>query len=612
MCGIIATNKGTLYGNIQALKALEYRGYDSTGFVALTKDGRVITHKSKGNISKLMMTLDSPDEQELQCFMGHTRWATHGAANDVNAHPHFDPSGRYAIVMNGIVENHLELIKEYHLDPVSETDTEVLISMIALHCAADTLEEAIRKSLTKIRGALSCVILDTKTGEFYAVQRGTELKWFLFDNPDEPLDRNENGGFYAYSHGLSFGANATEGLPQEHGCYYTVHGTIVKLGDTPKGIDGLGDIVCRSDNDQTQQAPSKGDYESFMLKEIHEQSEALENLFRGRIRNDMVYLGGINEAEVRGANFIHILGCGSSLHAGRLGQMYIEELAEIKTIAEQAAEFRYRSPMIGPKDMFVTISQSGETADIIEAINYIQDVGHSINILGICNNVGSTIAEKSYHGFYTRAGIEVGVASTKTFINQVASMLMLALYLAEDAYIDNIVKDMEKLPNKISKVLNTKRIINEIRNAAEVIAKSNSCIFMGRGYNLPIAQEGALKMKELSYIHAEAYSGAELKHGPLALIDANTPTVAFWNHDQHDKVRNNIFEIQSRGGDVIIITDQSHEQFKGLQIMLPHASKYTQPIINCVAAQMLAYETAKILGNNIDQPRNLAKSVTVE
>lgn len=615
MCGIFATNRGNLYDNIQVLQSLEYRGYDSAGFVAITKTGELIVRKSKGNVSKLMMSLGRENEYGLKFFMGHTRWATHGPATTINAHPHFDPSGRYAIVMNGILENHLELIKEYSLTPVSETDTEVLISVIAAHTWPKIgLSGGIEKALQHCRGAFACIVLDTHTCEAYAIQRGTKLNWFLVENPDDPHS-DEYDGFYAYSHGVNFinTVDRTPGIPADvHGVHFNHHGTIVKLDDRCTDLDKNGDVVRRSDSEHFSGKADKGEYETFMLKEMYEQPEALERLFAGRIKGDQVYLGGIKDSSILEADFVHILACGSSLHAGRLGQMYIEELAQKKTIAEQAAEFRYRNPLLlDNKESYVLISQSGETADVIEALEYTLD-SSCLNSVGIINNVGSTLAERSYRGIYTRAGLEVGVASTKTFTNQVATLLMLAIYVANDHWCTDIVENLKKLPKKISKVLNTKRILSQIDEAAKLIAKSDSCLFIGRGHNLPIAQEGALKMKELSYIHAEAYSGAELKHGPLALIDNETPTVALWTGEQSDKIRNNIFEIQSRGGEVILITDTEHEGFKGIQIVVPSSDKYCQPMINAVATQLLAYKTAIILGHNVDQPRNLAKSVTVE
>lgn len=636
MCGIIATNRGTVHGGVLALKALEYRGYDSSGFIALTKSGKLLTHKSKGNIDKLMMSMNVADE-EVEAFIGHTRWATHGKATTENSHPHFDSSGRYAIACNGIIENFQELRDTYCQDtPLkSETDTEVFINVIAYFARQKKtdLAEAIRKALLVSRGGIAAIVLDTKGDhDFYAIQRGVELDWFCVERSDHcryDSDR-EYEGFYAYSYGLSFvNGERTPGITQQHGCHLSYHGTIVKLGDTPTNIDDAADPVRRPSYENEQ--PVLGLHKTYMEKEIHEQPECIENLLRGRIHNGKISLGGLDKSLSRHTNlpkYMTILACGSSLHAAHLGQRYMEEIGMIKTVAEQAAEFRYRNPLVMREqdEMYVLISQSGETADVIEANNYLRD-NNNWNSVGIVNNVGSTIARDTWKGIYTRAGMEIGVASTKTFTNQVITLLMLAVYMNEKQYhasnkwdddrnftwFQELPEEIAKLPKKIDKVINTKKIRQQITEAANAIAHQESCIFIGRGYNHPIAKEGALKLKELAYIHAEGYSAAELKHGPLALIDEDTPTVALWNKDdQSDKLRNNIFEIQSRGGPVVLITDDEQEHFKGTQIVVPASNKYLSPIINGVVTQILAYEVATILGKNVDQPRNLAKSVTVE
>jgi glucosamine--fructose-6-phosphate aminotransferase (isomerizing) len=636
MCGIIATNRGTVYGNVLALKALEYRGYDSSGFIAITEGGQVVTHKSKGNVDKLMMSMNVEDEP-VKVFIGHTRWATHGKATEENSHPHFDSTGRYAIVCNGIIENFEELRDEYcrNISLQSETDTEVFINVIS-HFARKrhtTLDQAIKQALIVTRGGISAIVVDTrKDNDFYAIQRGVALNWFCVEKPNKDDDdyNGEYDGFYAYSYGLCFtNGERTPGITKAHGCHISYSGTVVKLGDTPEDMDGLEDPIRRASYEH--ETPNKGDFDTFMEKEIHEQPRCIENLLRGRIHDNAISLGGLDKSLSRHNNlpdFINILGCGSSLHAAELGQRYIEEIGHIKTVSEQAAEFRYRNPLVlkENKEMYILISQSGETADVLEAHNHIKDNGNW-NSLGIVNNVGSTLANDTWKGIYTRAGIEVGVASTKTFTNQVITLLMLAVWLNEKqcrksnswdddrnlGWWQELPEEIAKLPKKVDKIINTKKIRNKIKEAAWAISKADSCIFIGRGYNYPIAKEGALKLKELAYIHAEGYSAAELKHGPLALIDEQTPTVAIWNNDdQSDKLRNNIFEIQSRGGPVVLITDKEQEHFKGIQILVPQSNKYLSPIINGVVTQILAYETALILGNNVDQPRNLAKSVTVE
>ena len=641
MCGIFATNGGSLYRNIELLKGLEYRGYDSTGFVYVTKDGYVGTEKSVGNVTKLMLSFKDPDA-EIIAFMGHTRWATHGKVNKENAHPHFDKSGRYAIVQNGIVENYLDLKKDYNLvDLKSDTDTEVLINVIASKCYKLTLPEAIAETFKEVRGANSIIVLDVENPEeFYMLERGSRLDCFCEEDEDRKRYTNDDERCIKQVY-ISSGL-----LDNPNKCKY---GFYLSFGGDNKMARICNDIKAESQSsikkslamsDDDKGIPDKGDYDTYMLKEIYEQPKAVEDLLRGRVRDNDVIFGGLSKRKWSKLNSISMLACGSSLHACKFGQMYIEDLARIRVHVEQAAEFRYRNPVINigteidPDDhtgrrinslneLYVFASQSGETADVLEALSYVGQQYSGMDELGICNCPGSTLAEKTWNGIYTRAGVEVGVASTKAYTNQVVTMLLLAKYLQcrgwEEMHSyssrreDELLTEIQQIPNMIQHVLDDKKMHKYIKSAAQRIAEKKSCMFLGRGYNCHTASEGALKMKELAYIHAEGYSAAEMKHGPLALISEDMPTVAFSSSDdQYEKTQNNLFEILCRGGKITLITDKKMDDLDVDQIIVPKCSKYISPIIFNVISQLLAYETAIILGKNVDQPRNLAKSVTVE
>ena len=615
MCGIVGYigKKQAFPIIINGLKRLEYRGYDSAGIALLCSSNQLNIYKKKGKVVNLE-NLAKEEDISGTIGIGHTRWATHGEANDVNAHPHFNSNGDLAVIHNGIIENYYSLkteLQERGYVFRSETDTEVLVHLIddILKNAKVALEEAVRLALNEVVGAYAIVVISKS-------------------NPDKLIAAKLSSPMV-----LGFGENelfiASDGSPLiEHTkkVSYLEDGEMAILH-----IDGKVEVKSIKDNkvhvpyihelQLKLEQIEKGGFEHFMMKEIHEQSQAIKNSIRGRIDSQQfwVNLGGIREYEQRfkNASKITIVACGTSWHSALIGEYLIEEFARINVEVEYASEFRYRNPIITENDVVIAISQSGETADTRAALELAKSKGALT--YGICNVVGSTISRLTDAGSYTHAGPEIGVASTKAFTTQVSILALMALDLAEikgtlsESKFNEYLTELEALPDKIEKILKADTYIQEI---AETFQHASNFLYLGRGYNFPVALEGALKLKEISYIHAEGYPAAEMKHGPIALIDENMPVVVLAPFTQHyDKVLSNIEEVRSRKGRIIAVVTEGDEAISKLseyEIQIPNTIEPFTPILSVIPLQLLAYHIAVLRGCDVDQPRNLAKSVTVE
>ncbi|MFN8267593.1 MAG: glutamine--fructose-6-phosphate transaminase (isomerizing) [Chitinophagales bacterium] len=615
MCGIVGYigKKQAFPIIINGLKRLEYRGYDSAGIALLSSTNQLNIYKKKGKVVNLE-NLAKEHDISGTIGIGHTRWATHGEANDVNAHPHFNSNGDLAVIHNGIIENYYSLkteLQERGYVFRSETDTEVLVHLIddILKNANVALEEAVRLALNEVVGAYAIVVISKS-------------------NPDKLIAAKLSSPMV-----LGFGENelfiASDGSPLiEHTkkVSYLEDGEMAILH-----IDGK--VEVKSIKDNTIHVPyihelqlkleqiEKGGFEHFMMKEIHEQPQAIKNSIRGRIDSQQfwVNLGGIREYEQRfkNASKITIVACGTSWHSALIGEYLIEEFARINVEVEYASEFRYRNPIITENDVVIAISQSGETADTRAALELAKSKGALT--YGICNVVGSSISRLTDAGSYTHAGPEIGVASTKAFTTQVSILALMALDLAEikgtlsESKFNEYLTELEALPEKIEKILKADTYIQKI---AETFQHASNFLYLGRGYNFPVALEGALKLKEISYIHAEGYPAAEMKHGPIALIDENMPVVVLAPFTQHyDKVLFNIEEVRSRKGRIIAVVTEGDEAISKLseyEIQIPNTIEPFTPILSVIPLQLLAYHIAVLRGCDVDQPRNLAKSVTVE
>ena len=612
MCGIVAyLGAAEAYPKlIKGLKRLEYRGYDSAG-VAL-HNGDLLVYKKKGKVSELEKHAEG-NPLLATMGIGHTRWATHGEPNDVNAHPHLSSNGRLALVHNGIIENYdllkTALQKEGHVFQ-SDTDTEVLVNLIQAVQDRDELplEEAVRLALTRVVGAYAIVVLDkNEPNKMVAARKASPLvlglgdKEFFLASDATPIIEHTNRVIYL---------NDEEIAVVHRDGHYDI-----------KSINNEKQTPFIHELDMKIEMLEKGGYDYFMLKEIHEQPNTLRDCMRGRINADegWIRLGGLEDyaAKISKAKRFVMIGCGTSWHAGLIGEYLFEDLARIPVEVEYASEFRYRNPVISEKDVVIAISQSGETADTLAALEIAKEKGAFL--YGVVNSVGSSIARATHAGSYIHAGPEIGVASTKAFTGQVTLLTLMALYLAHhrgtisEQYYRKLITELTLIPEKIKKVLQQDDKIKYI--AAEIKDRQNA-IYLGRGYNFPVALEGALKLKEISYIHAEGYPAAEMKHGPIALIDENMPVIVIaTNRSAYDKIVSNIQEVKARKGTVIAVVpegDDTISRIADYTIEIPETEDPLSPLLSVIPLQLLSYYTAVMRGCNVDQPRNLAKSVTVE
>ena len=611
MCGIVAyIGKQDAYPIIiKGLQRLEYRGYDSAGVALL--NGSLNVYKKAGKVSDLAAFVKDKNLSGV-VGMGHTRWATHGEPNDRNAHPHFSQSKDFAIIHNGIIENYasikVELVKQGHTFE-SDTDTEVLVHLIEeIYVKADVaLEEAVRLALGEVVGAYAIVILSKNDpNKLIAARKGSPIVVGI--GKDE---------FFVAS-------DATPSVEYTKNVAYLNDGEVAVIADGKLTVKTIGNeikIPFVQELEMKLEALEKGGYEHFMLKEIYEQPRSIADSMRGRFdsRNGTLKLGGLREFETKivNAKRIIIIACGTSWHAGMVAEYLIEDLARIPVEVEYASEFRYRNPVIYEDDVVIAISQSGETADTLAAIEMAKSKGATI--FGVCNVVGSSIPRATHAGSYTHAGPEIGVASTKAFTAQVTVLTLLALQIAHkrgsiaESRFRQILNELEAIPQKVEKALQSN---DKILAIAQEYKNARNFLYLGRGYGFPVALEGALKLKEISYIHAEGYPAAEMKHGPIALIDAEMPVVVIaTKHGSYEKVVSNIQEVRARKGKIIAIVTEGDTQVKELAdyvIEIPETDEILVPLVSVVPLQLLAYHIAVLRGCNVDQPRNLAKSVTVE
>ena len=601
---------------INGLKRLEYRGYDSAG-VMIYDGEKMQLSKTKGKVSDLEAIIDKDPKRKVgKIGMGHTRWATHGIPNDVNSHPHPSQSGNLVLVHNGIIENYdtikKELIRRGYTFK-SDTDTEVLVNLIEeVKINEDCkLGKAVQLALTNVVGAYAIAVFDKdKPNELIVARLGSPIAIGVGEDDSEFFVASDASPFLEYTKNAIY-------LEDEEMA-------IIRLGRPAKVHKIFDDTLVDPMIQELQLSLDqieKGGYEHFMLKEIHEQPKAITDTFRGRMLADknIINMSSVqdNLDKFLNANRIIIVGCGTSWHAGLVGEYLIEDLARIPVEVEYASEFRYRNPIITDKDVVIAISQSGETADTLAAIKLAKSKGAFV--YGVCNVVGSSIARETHAGAYTHAGPEIGVASTKAFTTQITVLTLIALKLGEankslsEERFKNYIQKMQLIPSQIQNLLN---IDSKVKEIAAIYKDAKNCLYLGRGFNFPVALEGALKLKEISYIHAEGYPAAEMKHGPIALIDENMPIfVIATNKGHYDKVVSNIQEIKSRAGKIIAVVTEGDVTVKEIAdhvIEIPETEEALTPLLTTIPFQLLSYHIAVMLGKNVDQPRNLAKSVTVE
>lgn len=613
MCGIVAYvgHREAHPILIKGLKRLEYRGYDSAG-IALLKDDDIRVFKKAGKVSDLEEELTNKDLSG-NIGIGHTRWATHGPPNKVNAHPHLSQNGDLAIIHNGIIENYASLKEELLMRGhqfKSETDTEVLVHFIEdiQENTNMSLEDAVRTALSHVVGAYAIVLLSKKDpGKLIGARKGSPMV----------VGIGENDEYFIAS-------DATPIVEYTRNVYYLNDGEVAVIKDGLLQVTTIDNVIQTPYIQELEihlETLEKGGYEHFMLKEIHEQPRSILDSMRGRInyQTATMEMAGITTFESKFKNLkrIIIVGCGTSWHAGMVGEYLFEDFIRVPVEVEYASEFRYRNPVITEDDLVIAISQSGETADTLAAIELAKSKGATI--FGICNVVGSSIPRITDAGAYTHAGPEIGVASTKAFTAQVTVLTLMALNIAQrigtitQSRLREVLAELESIPAKVELALKSDEQIREI---AAKFKDAKNFLYLGRGYNFPVALEGALKLKEISYIHAEGYPAAEMKHGPIALIDENMPVVVIATKSSiYEKMISNIQEVKARKGIIIAIVSEGNTTVKQMAdyvVEIPETDDCLSPLITTIPLQLLAYHIAVMRGCNIDQPRNLAKSVTVE
>tara|TARA_B110000902_G_scaffold238601_1_gene286594 strand:+ start:5782 stop:7629 length:1848 start_codon:yes stop_codon:yes gene_type:complete len=615
MCGIVGYigHREAYPVILKGLQRLEYRGYDSAG-IALYDGNKIRLSKTKGKVADLESKVSNQPDFTGNLGIGHTRWATHGIPNDENSHPHFSNSGDLVIIHNGIIENYSALKKElikrgYQFS--SDTDTEVLINLIEDIQKNSNLKlgKAVQVALNQVVGAYAIAVFDIKKpNEIVVARLGSPLAIGIGE--DEFFIASDASPFIEYTNNAVY-------LEDEEMAVIRLQKPIKirKIKD-----DSLVSPYIQELKTNLEQI-EKGGYDHFMLKEIFEQPHAIKDTYRGRLLIDegIIKMAGVedNMGKFLNANRIIIVACGTSWHAGLVAEYIIEDLVRIPVEVEYASEFRYRNPVINNNDIVIAISQSGETADTLAAIKLAKEKGAFV--FGVCNVVGSTISRETHAGAYTHAGPEIGVASTKAFTTQITVLTLIALRLAKakgtmsSTDFRRHLVELETIPEKVEEVLKSDALSKEI---ASIYKDAKNFLYLGRGFNFPVALEGALKLKEISYIHAEGYPAAEMKHGPIALIDENMPiAVIATKYGHYEKVVSNIQEIKSRKGKIIAVVTKGDEQVRDLAdhvIEVPETLELLSPLLTTIPLQLLSYHIAVMLNRNVDQPRNLAKSVTVE
>ncbi len=618
MCGISAyigkeNNAAEIVFNM--LSRLEYRGYDSAG-VAYIKEGKIFVVKDKGMVEDVKKQY-TPEHSDL--CIGHTRWATHGEPSKINAHPHLDCKGEIAVVHNGIIENYVslkEMLEEKGHKFISATDSEVLSHLIEEFYNKDdvlNLEEAVRQAIALLRGSYGIAVISSKEEKIVAARLGSPIIIGIGKDEDEYFISSDTNALLPYT-------NSTIPLNDGEIAILTKNDYKIINKDALPVQKKIEKIL------HDLQSAEKGEYAHYMLKEIFEQPRVINETMRGRLRLEegIAKLGGVRmkKEEIRNINRIVFIACGTSLHAGMLGKYLMEEIARIPTEVEYASEFKYKFPVIDKGTLVIAISQSGETADTIASLREAKERG--ANTLGIVNVVGSTIAREAEKGVYVYAGPEIGVASTKAFTAQITALYLLSMYFGRirntisGFALRELVEEFARIPGKVSKILDDADVIKDI---ADEFYNYGDFLYLGRGYNFPIALEGALKLKEISYIHAEGYPAGEMKHGPIAMIDENFPTMVILVKDNvYNKIMSNVEEIKARHGRFIAIITEGDEEVKKILkgddknkvISVPKTHPLFYPFLTVVPLQLFAYFCALKLGRNVDKPRNLAKSVTVE